>query len=182
MIDRMTDTTISERDVFNKMKSRDRVLTTVLWFLYLYLWMPFISLVAWYLGYEFAYENVIKAGGIDDLLQLLTSFSMFVGIIMVIVIGWSLSQYWRFHEKDRRSVTPHPEPDAEMALWDIDEALFANIRNAKNMTLDIDENEVLTLVRSQRPEEEARRPQEEARRPEEEAQRPEEEASTLGEC
>jgi len=178
MIDRMTDTTISERDVFNKMKSRDRVLTTVLWFLYLYLWMPFISLVAWYLGYEFAYENVIKA----DLLQLLTSFSMFVGIIMVIVIGWSLSQYWRFHEKDRRSVTPHPEPDAEMALWDIDEALFANIRNAKNMTLDIDENEVLTLVRSQRPEEEARRPQEEARRPEEEAQRPEEEASTLGEC
>ena len=148
MIDRMTDTTITERQVFNKMKNRDRVLTTALWFFYLYLWTPFISLVAWYLGYEFAYENVIKAGGIDDLLQLLTSFATFVGIIVVIVAGWSMLQYRRFHGKDRRSVTPHPESNAEIALWDIDETLFTKIRNAKNMTLDIDENEILTLVKT----------------------------------
>jgi len=141
MIDRMTDTTITEHQVFNNMKNRDRVLTTVLWFVYLYLWTPFISLVAWYLGYEFAYENVIRAGGIDDLLQLLVSFSTFVGTIVVIVAGWSLLQYMRFHGKDRRSTTPHPEPDAEMKLWNIDAALFTNIRNARNMTLDIDEDE-----------------------------------------
>jgi poly-beta-1,6-N-acetyl-D-glucosamine biosynthesis protein PgaD len=146
MIDRMTDTTITERDVFNKMKGRDRLLTTLLWFVYLYLWMPFISLVAWYLGYEFAYEKVIKAGGIDSLLQLLVSFSMIVGVVMIIVIGWSMNQFWRFGGKDRRSATSRPDPDAEMAMWNIDETLFTNIRNAKNMTLNIDEEEVLTWV------------------------------------
>ena len=148
MIDRMTDTTITESHVFNKMKNRDRVLTTVLWFFYLYLWTPFISLAAWYLGYEFAYENVIKAGGIDDLLQLLASFSKFVGIIVVIVAGWSLLQYRRFHGKDRRSTTPLPEPGAEMALWEIDETLFTSIRNAKIMTLNIDADEALTLIKT----------------------------------
>jgi len=148
MIDRMTDTTITERDVLNKMKNRDRVLTTALWFFYLYMWTPFISLVAWYLGYEFAYENVIKAGGIEDLLQLLAAFGMFVGVVMVIVIGWSMSQYWRFHGKDRRAETPGPDPGAEMALWNIDEAQFTEIRSAKILTLNIDENEMLTLVES----------------------------------
>jgi biofilm PGA synthesis protein PgaD len=149
MIDRMTDTTITERDVFNKMKRRDRALTTILWFVYLYLWMPIISLAAWYLGYEFAYENVIKAGGIDTLLQLLLSFVMMLGVVMIIVIGWSMIQFWRFRGKDRRSATPRPDPAAEMALWNIDEASFTNIRHAKNMTLDIDENEVLTLVKTE---------------------------------
>ena len=146
MIDRMTDTTITERDVFNKMKGRDRLLTTVLWFVYLYLWMPFISLVAWYLGYEFAYENVIKAGGVDSLLQLLVSFAMIIGVVMVIVIGWSMNQYWRFRGKDRRNATPRPDPAMEMATWNIDEALFTEIRNAKTMLLHIDENEALTVV------------------------------------
>jgi hypothetical protein len=75
--------------------------------------------------------NVIKAGSIEELLQLMAAFSMFVGVVMVIVIGWSMSQYWRFHGKDRRAETPSPDPGAEMALWNIDEALFTGIRSAK---------------------------------------------------
>ena len=146
MIDRMTDTTITERDVFNRMKNRDRVLTTLLWFFYLYLWTPFVSLVAWYFGFDFAYENVIKAGGFEGLLRLLASFGIFVAVITIIVIGWSMNQYLRFRVKDRRSSTPSPDPAAEMAMWEIDEALFTQVRNTKIMTLNIDENEVLTVV------------------------------------
>ena len=146
MIDRMTDTTITERDVLNKMKRRDTALTVFLWLLYAYLWMPGISLLAWYVGYDFAYEMVEDAGGAEQLLGLLASFGIILMIVMCIVIGWSLSQYWRFHDKNRRTAAPSPEPEAEMALWNISAEQFNQIRNGKNVILGINETLVMTSV------------------------------------
>ncbi|TDJ47671.1 MAG: poly-beta-1,6-N-acetyl-D-glucosamine biosynthesis protein PgaD [Gammaproteobacteria bacterium] len=148
MIDRLTDTTITERDVLNTMKRRDTVLTVILWMLYAYLWMPGISLLAWYVGFDFAYTTVENAGGVEELLSLLASFGILLVSIICIVIGWSLSQYWRFHNKNRRTATPPPNAEAEQALWNISAAQFDQVRNGKNIILGIDENLVMTSVRN----------------------------------
>ncbi len=66
----------------------------------------------------------------------------------MIIVGWSQTQYWRFHNMERRSATLYPEPEAEMDLWGIDHSLFDHIRNAKIVTLNIDENLALTSVPS----------------------------------
>ena len=38
-------------------RARDTLLTAIMWALYLYLWLPALSLVAWILGIEFAYDG-----------------------------------------------------------------------------------------------------------------------------
>lgn len=147
MVDRLTDMTITERDVLNKMKRRDAVLTVILWMLYAYLWMPGVSLLAWYVGIDFAYDLVEEAGGLEELLRLLASFGTVLAVVVCLVVGWSLSQYWRFHDKNRRAVAPRPDAEAEMALWNISAAQHDQVRNGKNIILAIDENLVLTSVR-----------------------------------
>ena len=41
----------------------DAFVTGLMWMLYSYLWAPLISLVAWALGFEFAYDVLIRSGG-----------------------------------------------------------------------------------------------------------------------
>jgi poly-beta-1,6-N-acetyl-D-glucosamine biosynthesis protein PgaD len=129
------------------MKRRDTVLTIILWMLYAYLCMPGVSLLAWYVGIDFAYDMVEEAGGPEELLRLLASFGTVLAVVACLVVGWSLSQYWRFHDKNRRTAAPRPDAEAEMALWNISAAQHAQVRNGKNIILAIDENLVLTSVR-----------------------------------
>ena len=146
MIDRMTDTTITESDVLNKMQRRDTLLTVLMWVLYAYLWMPGISLLAWYVGYEFAFEMVEDAGGVENLTDLLKSFGISIAVIACIIISWSMSQYWRFHNKNRRTGSPPPEKGAEQEMWDITEIEFDRIRNGKIISVNIDESLNLTSI------------------------------------
>jgi biofilm PGA synthesis protein PgaD len=146
MIDRMTDTTITESDVLNKMQRRDTLLTVLMWVLYAYLWMPVISLLAWYVGYEFAFEMVEDAGGVENLTDLLKSFGISIAVIACIIISWSMSQYWRLHNKNRRTGSPPPEKGAEQEMWGITEVEFDRIRNGKIISLNIDESLNLTSI------------------------------------
>jgi poly-beta-1,6-N-acetyl-D-glucosamine biosynthesis protein PgaD len=148
MIDRMSDTTIVARDILDRrLKTRDAVLTTVLWVIYAYLWLPFISLIAWLVGIDFAYGLVEQAGGLSHLVELLTSFAIALAFITCIVIGWSALQFWRFHDKERRSTSPLPNYDDEMSLWDIDAAGLYQIRCGHRLTIALDEHGAITSVR-----------------------------------
>jgi len=148
MVDRMTDTTIAVRDILDtRLKTRDAVLTTALWVLYAYLWLPFISLIAWLIGIDFAYGLVEQAGGLSNLFELLTSFGIALAFITCIVIGWSALQFWRFHDKERRTTSPSPDYDDEMSLWDIDAADLYKIRCGRRLTIGLDEHGAITSVR-----------------------------------
>lgn len=139
MVDRMTDTTIGVRDVLDRrLKTRDTLLTTVLWAIYAYLWLPFISLLAWFIGIDFAYGLVEQAGGLGNLLKLLTSFSAALITITIIVIGWSAMQYWRFHDSERRTSCPSTSYEDELSLWNIDAETLFKIRRGHRLTIDLD--------------------------------------------
>lgn len=147
MVDRMTDTTISVRDALDRrLKTRDTILTTVLWAIYAYLWLPFISLLAWFIGIDFAYGLVERAGGLENLAQLLGRFSIALIAITVVVIGWSALQYWRFHERDRRTGSPSTNYDDELSLWNIDAETLYRIRQGRRLTIDLDECGAISSV------------------------------------
>jgi len=152
MIDKMTDTTIGTRDVLNRrLKTRDTVLTTILWLIYAYLWLPFISLIAWLIGIDFAYELVEQAGGPRNLVDLLISFGIALACIACIVIGWSVMQYWRFHDRERRITSKSPTYHDELSLWNIDAECLHEIRCGRRLTVGLDEHGVITSVQDGAP-------------------------------
>lgn len=130
-------------------RARETLITTLLWIVYGYLWLPIASLVAWYFGIDFAYERVIKAGGPDELILLLLWFSIIVLIVLLVVVSWSGLQYSRFRGKrDRRTIQTSMDPAAERELWDLDEATYARMKQRNVLTVSMDEDARITEVRS----------------------------------
>jgi biofilm PGA synthesis protein PgaD len=84
----------------------DALATGFMWIIYSYLWAPLVSLLAWLLGFEFAYDVMIRAGGIHMLLESLSWYGKMLIAIIVCVTGWSLLNRYRFAKLSRRCKAP----------------------------------------------------------------------------
>jgi biofilm PGA synthesis protein PgaD len=119
-------------------RTREIIVTSVLWVVYGYLWLPVISLLAWYYGIDFAYEMVLAAGGPDALISTLIWFGIVFLIVLLVVVSWSGFQYSKFKgKKDRRNSVATVNPEEERELWQIDEALQVQLKENKIQTISL---------------------------------------------
>ena len=142
------DSTIQFKQMLSgRYRAREAVLTTLLWILYGYLWLPLVSVVAWYFGIDFAYERVIKAGGPDQLILLLLWFFIIFLVILLIVVTWSGLQYSLYKgDGERRNRGLAFDLKAERETWQIDEALQQQIKAGKVQTVVLDEQARIVKV------------------------------------
>ena len=138
----LRDSTIHFREFLTaRQRAREAVITTALWFLYGYLWLPLVSFAAWYFGIDFAYERVIRAGGPDQLILLLLWFAIIFLIILLIVVTWSGVQYSRFTgDGERRNRAPLLDPAEEREMWQIDESVQQQIKAGQILTVSMDDD------------------------------------------
>ena len=136
----LRDSTIHFRQFLTaRQRAREAIITTALWFLYGYLWLPLVSFAAWYFGIDFAYERVIRAGGPDQLILLLLWFSIIFLIILLVVVTWSGIQYSRFTgDGERRNRAPLLDPAEERELWQIDSSVQQQIKAGQVLTISMD--------------------------------------------
>lgn len=115
----------------------DAFVTAFMWLVYSYLWAPFISLVAWLLGFEFAYSVMVRAGGIHALQGVLIWYGVMIALIVLVVSAWSLSNRFRFAKKDRRR--PRRETsDAEITeFFGISPADLGTLRASRVVTVQV---------------------------------------------
>ncbi len=145
MVKELGDVIINARNVVSRrIRNRDRLLTTLMWMLYAYLWLPLVSLGAWHLGVQFAYDLVLRAGGPESLVSLLLSFLLILLITALVVIIWSWIQRARFAEHERRISSPPLQPADERTYWELSDAAFAQIRNGKRIVVSLDETGRMT--------------------------------------
>ena len=78
------------------------MITFVFWAFWLLLWQPVASLIAWYFGFKFFYDNMISLGGIYGFLMLVGHYLIVISIIAVIFFGWANYNNMRFKGKKRR--------------------------------------------------------------------------------
>lgn len=89
-------------------------LTVVFWGLWLYLWMPLITFVAWLLGLDAFITHMVNLEGYRGLKQLLAVYSMVIVILGGSLVIWALYNWMRFHGKERRTERT-PVSTAEIA-------------------------------------------------------------------
>lgn len=114
------------------------MLTGIMWVAYAYLWLPLISLLAWGLGIEFAYDAMVHAGGASALRAALFWYGIALVDIALGVALWSLVNKWRFAGRNRR--TTHPAVvDATMAdYFGVSLSELARLRDASRVEIEID--------------------------------------------
>ena len=81
--------------------------TTLMWGLWIYLFLPLLNVILWLLGFHFFYVKVIEKGGYIQLLNLLGKMGLAVLFIFGTLRLWGHYNYIRFGKKNRRkSVSP----------------------------------------------------------------------------
>jgi poly-beta-1,6-N-acetyl-D-glucosamine biosynthesis protein PgaD len=118
-------------------RARDTLMTAGMWVAYLYLWVPLISLCAWLLGFEFAYDVMVRAGGVRDLVHVLRTFGIAIVLILLIVTVWSISNRARYRERNRRHAG-RDVPDASLAeYFGVDVAALDTLRASRRVEIDL---------------------------------------------
>ena len=116
----------------------DTVVTGVMWALYAYLWVPLVSLFAWILGFEFAYDVMIRAGGAAHLRTVLFWYAIAITTIFIFFGMWSLSNLLRFAGHNRRGNFDRIEDQSFMAFFGIEAEELEQLRTGRSLTLELD--------------------------------------------
>jgi biofilm PGA synthesis protein PgaD len=119
-------------------RARDTVVTAAMWGLYLYLWVPLISLFAWVLGFELAYDIMMRAGGARDLGAILVVYAVIIGVIFVVVTAWSLINRVRYRRQNRRQLGRSVSDAAIAGFFGVDPETLPALRQARRVRLDFD--------------------------------------------
>jgi biofilm PGA synthesis protein PgaD len=124
----------------------DTLITGLMWVLYTYLWAPLVSLIAWLLGFEFAYDVMVRAGGVKMLKQALVWYGLTLACIIVVVTGWSIMNRLRFAQRNRRQAGKVVGDSEMAATFEIDTKTLADLRGARIARVSLDENGAIERI------------------------------------
>jgi len=121
-------------------RTRDLLITAVMWSVYLYLWMPLISLFAWLFGFELAYDVMVRQGGAQDLGKVLVIYGSIVITIFATVSIWSVGNLLRYGKRNRRQ-RAKPTSIGEMAeYFDIDTEVIEQLRLTPSVSIEFSDD------------------------------------------
>ena len=133
--------------VTDRRRISDTLMTAIMWVIYSYLWAPFVSLLAWLLGIEFAYDVMVRAGGAKGLVDVLNFYGIVLACIILVVTAWSAVNRHRFAGRDRRQSIVDV-PDEQIAEhYSLSPEVFDKIRNTRVSQVSISPNAVIEQVR-----------------------------------
>ncbi|MFN0299604.1 MAG: poly-beta-1,6-N-acetyl-D-glucosamine biosynthesis protein PgaD [Burkholderiales bacterium] len=90
--------------------SRQRVLfgaaTVTAWVMWVYLWLPIITLVGWYFGVRRFRDVMVTNSGAVHFAQVVGWYALIIVGICGALVCWALYNWARFHDAKRRVVDP----------------------------------------------------------------------------
>lgn len=112
--------------------------TAIMWAAYAYLWLPLVSLAAWGLGVEFAYDVMVRAGGVAGLKTALFWYCVLLTDVTLTVCVWSVVNKWRFAGHNRRTAHECIGDAALATYFGVTSEQLARLRSTRRLEIDID--------------------------------------------
>jgi biofilm PGA synthesis protein PgaD len=130
---------VSIRPIDRRQRARDTVLTLLMWGIYIYLWVPLITLAAWLAGFERFYEVMITYGGFDVVIELLDWYALIIISIAACIVSWSGINYRRFHNRERRYAAPLTKAQQISEFFGIPETEIDRVQSTRRLLIGLDE-------------------------------------------
>lgn len=112
-------------------------ITLLAWFVWFYLFLPLISLGAWWIGIE-SFSTYMLEPVTRSYLLSLTGYAIVVAVTALIIISWSRYNQARFGGPDRRKPMPPVTQEMIAQRFRVDEAMLEKIQNARTIDLNFD--------------------------------------------
>jgi biofilm PGA synthesis protein PgaD len=107
--------------------------TFIFWMIYIYLWLPLITLVAWWFGAKLFNLQMIQLEGYKGLLGNLGLYTIIIVVISLILIGWAELDRMRFKDKLRRLVNNTVTVEEIAKKYNMHEHELTQLRQKKSM-------------------------------------------------
>ena len=111
------------------------VVTALAWSIWLYLWLPLISLLAWMAGVQLLVLEVFLPVGGQDWMELLRLL-VFVVVAILAVSVWSQYNLRRYGQRNRRKRIPDVDAQTLAKYYEISPELLEKLRHKRLITLD----------------------------------------------
>lgn len=143
----MTDLIINRPDLQTlRQRYTFSVLTLVFWTIWLYLWLPLVSFVAWLIGVDLFREQMIMQQGYLAFIDLVGWYLLVIVLMALSLLGWAGYNLARFGKKNRR-VESKPVTMNEVAdYFDVSNALLARARAARRVVVHYDEDRRIARI------------------------------------
>ena len=83
-----------------------RSVTMLCWLLWLYLFVPVISFIAWVAGLSFAYRILLQDLEVSELWAMVQGYAIGIGVFAGVYLLWAFYSYMRFRNVERRQTAP----------------------------------------------------------------------------
>lgn len=148
LIDNYPDCLIIDRP---DLKSRAKlfgegILTILFWGFWFYLWLPFVSLLAWWMGFQFFYFQMLELGGINGFIDQMHVFTSGISLFSFSIAAWSFYNLRRYGSKKRRSGSPQTDTEQLARTFKISIKMIAKLQKAKHILFSFRENNAIDEV------------------------------------
>ena len=108
-------------------------LTVVFWGLWLYLFMPVLSLLAWAAGLMMVYELMVQNLTLPELWHILKVYGAGIGVLLILYLGYALMGYLLYRRMDRRKLAPEVTSDLLAASHHLDTATLHTLQSSQSL-------------------------------------------------
>jgi len=116
--------------------------TAMFWIVWIYLWMPLVTLFMWYMGFDF-YNKLFLQNSPSQLIELHHIFLLYSSVIAALggsLLLWARTEFLRFRNVHRRAV-PKVVEIAELATYaQLEVATMTELNNTRRMVARHDEH------------------------------------------
>jgi biofilm PGA synthesis protein PgaD len=122
-------------------------ITLAFWVLYVYLWLPLLTIAAWWVGVKLFHYHMIELHGYSGLIEKLGIYSVIIFVISTILIGWAEINRMRFKNKLRRMDNSEVTIDQIAAKYNLPAHKLAELRQKKSMTVYFSDHGAISDIR-----------------------------------
>jgi biofilm PGA synthesis protein PgaD len=120
--------------------------TFVFWVIYIYLWLPLITLVAWWFGAKMFNLQMIQLDGYKGLLNNLGLYFVIIVVISLILIGWAELERMRFKDNLRRLMNNDITVGEVAQKYNMHEHELAHFRQKKSMLIHFSDDGLISNI------------------------------------
>jgi biofilm PGA synthesis protein PgaD len=123
-----------------------RGITLVFWVVWIYLWLPLISLVAWWVGIQLFREHMLDNNGYQALFSDMHQYALTIAFIAIVLIGWARYNLLRFRDKGNRKASKHVDLADQAQQFKIEPQHLRQWQIAKRLVIHHDERGDITDI------------------------------------
>jgi poly-beta-1,6-N-acetyl-D-glucosamine biosynthesis protein PgaD len=107
-------------------------ITTLMWAGWIYLFLPLMNLILWFLGVRIFYVEVVQRTGYQEFLAMMARLGWAVVIIFIVLRVWGYYNLFRFGRKTRRIHIPSLRMEERLpGFFQISRERAAILQNSK---------------------------------------------------